>query len=246
MADGHRPPAVILVRPREEGNLGAVARAMDNMGLDELIVVEPAAPAGETARAFAVGSAVLDRHRRVGSVDEAIAPFHRLVGTTSGRGRAGGEVLLAPRELPEILAADPPETRAALLFGPEVGGLDLEELARCHPLVRVPCAPAQPTLNLAQAVLIVAYELYLARLEEAAPAAAGAVQPPATRAELEGLFAHLEEALAAVGFARDDTFAGVLRDLRRLAARAAPNSREVTLLRGVCRRVLGALGHRSR
>ncbi|HEX2223057.1 MAG TPA: RNA methyltransferase, partial [Thermoanaerobaculia bacterium] len=155
------PPAVILVRPREEGNVGSAARAMANMGLDQLILVEPAAEIGKVGVAFAVGAKhVLDGARRVGSVREALEPFRRVVGTTSTRDRRFGVPLLSPRELPAALAADPPGTPAALLFGPEVGGLTNDELALASLLVTIPCSPVQPTLNLSQAVLIVAYELF--------------------------------------------------------------------------------------
>lgn len=239
-------PHIILVRPTEEGNVGAVARAMANMGLGTLILVEPATALGGTARAFAVGARhVLEGHRRTGSLEEALAPYRRVVGTTSTRDRRIGPTvpLLSPRELPEVLAGDPPGTSTALVFGPEASGLTGEELACMSPLVRVPCSAVQPTLNLAQAVLVIIYELHMARLESRGfPTLEAATELPAAAAQVEGLFAHVRETLAAVGFDRDDTFEAVLRDLRRLAGRVALSSREVSLLRGICRRTLNAVG----
>jgi TrmH family RNA methyltransferase len=233
------PPAVILVRPREEGNVGAAARAMANMGLDRLILVEPAAEIGGVAKAFAVGArAILESVVRCASLREAVAPFRRVVGTTSTRDRSLGIPLLTPRELPAWLAQDPPETPTALVFGPEVGGLTNEELALAGAVVTVPCSPVQPTLNLAQSVLILAYELFLSRGEALATIGE---EPPATAAEIDGLLDHAAAVLARIGFDRDDSFPGVLRDLRRLAARAAPASRDVRILRGICRRTEGAL-----
>jgi TrmH family RNA methyltransferase len=238
-------PAVVLVRPREEGNVGAAARAMVNMGLERLVLVEPAAALGGVARAFAVGARqVLEAAERHGSLAAALGPFRRVVATTSTRDRALAIPLLHPRQLPAFLAGDPPGTPAALVFGPEVGGLTNEELALASAAVHVPCAPEQPTLNLAQAVLLLAYELHCdrsARSPEAAAPAGAAPELPATAADLEGLFAQAARVLDAAGFARDDTFPGVLRDLRQLAARAAPTEREVTILRGVCRRIQRAL-----
>ncbi len=238
--DGLSTPAVVLVRPREEGNVGSAARAMANMGLDQLILVEPAAEIGKVGIAFAVGARhVLDGARRVSSLREALAPFRRIVGTTSSRDRRWEVPVLVPRELPAYLAEDPPDTPTALLFGPEVGGLTNEELALASLLVTIPCSPVQPTLNLAQAVLLVAYELFQARVpagDTPPPASVGRPEPPATTAELDGLFDHAADILRRVGFERDDSFAGVLRDLRRLAARAGPTSREVAILRGICRR----------
>jgi tRNA/rRNA methyltransferase len=239
--------AVVLVHPREEGNVGSTARAMANMGLGELIVVEPAAPFGNVATAFAVGARhVLDDARRVPDLRTALAGFRRVVGTTSIRDRRWEVPLLTPRELPGLLAQDPPETPTALVFGPEVGGLTNDDLSLAGAIVTIPCSPVQPTLNLGQAVLIVTYELFQARRETPAVAVeevggVGSPEPPAATAEIDGLFHHLSEVLQRIGFARDDSFAGVVRDLRRLAARAAPTSRDVAILRGICRRAQRAL-----
>ncbi|PYQ55861.1 MAG: tRNA (cytosine(32)/uridine(32)-2'-O)-methyltransferase TrmJ [Acidobacteria bacterium] len=243
-ASGMTPPAVVLVRPREEGNVGSAARAMANMGLERLILVEPAAGIGKIATAFAVGARhVLDRLERAPDLHQALAPFRRVIGTTSTRDRRLGIPLLSPRELPGWLAQDGPEVPTALVFGPEVGGLTNEELALASAVVTIPCAPVQPTLNLAQAVLILAYELFLARGGETAPVSPP--EPPASAAEIDGLLEHASQVLQRVGFARDDSYQGVLRDLRRLAARAAPDSRDVRILRGICRRIEGALGKRE-
>jgi tRNA/rRNA methyltransferase len=241
-----RAPAIVLVRPREQGNVGSAARAMANMGLDRLILVEPAAEIGDVAKAFAVGArAVLDGLVRAPDLRTALAPFRRVVGTTSTRDRSLGIPILTSRELPAWLADEgtAPDTPTALVFGPEVGGLTNEELALASAVVSIPCSPVQPTLNLAQAVLILAYELFVARGET--PATVTAEEPPATAAELDGLLDHAAAVLERIGFARDDSFPGVLRDLRRLAARAAPVSRDVRILRGICRRAEGALGKKE-
>lgn len=233
-------PAVVLVEPREEGNIGATARAMANMGLEELVLVNPVAEIGRVARAFAVNAGqILDTIRFTDSLTEALAPYQRIVGTTSARARELPVAPLTPRELAGMLRGEHHQTTTALLFGSEVSGLDNDALSFCGTLVRVPCAPVQPTLNLSQAVLVLAYELYSARLEGDGGQDCG--PQPATGDELEGLFGQLLPLLAAVGFQRDDTFDSVLRDLRRLAARSGPTSREVSILRGICRRTLHAL-----
>jgi TrmH family RNA methyltransferase len=246
---------VVLVRPREEGNVGAVARAMANMGLTRLILVEPAVAVGEQARARARnGASILARARRATSLPAALAPFRRVVGTSSRRGRDLPAPPLSPLDLAARLAAQP-WSPTALVFGPETSGLTDAELALCGEVVTIPTALAAPTLNLAQAVLLVAYELHLGRdgreaaeARHAKPAARGsapgAEEAPATVAEIEGLFAQLEPFLAEIGFARDATFPGVLRDLRRLAARSPMTSREVAILRGICRRASLAIRRR--
>ena len=239
------PIAVVLVHPREEGNVGSAARAMANMGLAELILVEPAPEIGKVATAFAVGGRhVLESAKRAPDLQTALAPFRRVVATTSIRDRRWEVPLVTPRELPAHLAADPPGTPTALVFGSEVGGLTNDDLALASLIVTIPCSPVQPTLNLSQAVLIVAYELFQARSDRSPSLPRGTVgspEPPAATAEIDGLFGHVAEVLECIGFARDDSFAGVLRDLRRLAARAAPTSREVAILRGICRRAQHAL-----
>jgi tRNA (cytidine32/uridine32-2'-O)-methyltransferase len=237
-------PAVVLVGTQEEGNIGSTARAMANMGLDELVLVAPVSHPDRVARAFAVGAAdILDRARIVGSLDEGLEPYSRIVGTTSGRAREQRVPLIAPSELAGNLANGPADSKTAVVFGPEASGLNNEQLARCSFWVRVPCAARQPTLNLAQAVLIVAYELYLRRLDS--PPSRTDSPTPATSGEIEGLFSQLAPLLSTIGFARDDTFSSVLRELRRLAASAGPTSREVTLLRGICRRTQNTLDRES-
>ncbi|TNF76425.1 MAG: RNA methyltransferase [Acidobacteria bacterium] len=240
----HLAPAIVLVRPQEEGNIGAAARAMANMGLERLILVQPIAKIGRTARAFAVGAQdILDGAEIAPTVAEALGPYRFVVGTTSTRSRQLEVTLVAPRELPARLRENPPDTSTALVFGPEASGLNNDELSHCGLLVTVPCASRQPTLNLAQAVLVLAYELYLAR--QAPTDTSPATELPAATDEIEGLFDQLTPLLEGVGFARDDTFEGVMRDLRHLAARSGPTSREVQILRGICRRAQRALEHRE-
>lgn len=261
------PPAVILVRPREEGNIGAVARAMANMGLEHLVLVEPAPTLGGVARGFGVGGwHILDRCQRVASLNEATAPFRRLVGTSSARSRPLRHArVIDSRKLPAFLARDPPGTTTALVFGPEDNGLTRDELEGCEPVVNIPCAPEHPTLNLAQSVLILAYELYLAqnlpapgslwntaadtaenqvantRLSQELDSAANTA-PPATALELETLLQRTETMLEKVGVDQPGRRAVYLREMRRFARRGAATSREIRLLLRLANRALFALG----
>lgn len=246
-------PVVVLVRPQEDGNLGAVARAMANMGLSRLVLVAPAAdPASSMARAMAVGARpILETAEVASETAEALAPFARVVATTSDRGRVLARRPLAARDLPAVLDQDPLDMPTALVFGPEASGLTADELALCSPLVHVPCARAMPTLNLAQAVLLVAYELRRAGLLDGAseaehPASRDPEHRPAAQGDIEGFFRQVEPLLSAIGFARDTTYHGVMRDLRALAARARPTAREVRILRGIARRAEHALARPER
>lgn len=237
-------PAVLLVRPSEQGNVGSAARAMANMGLEELVLVEPAVEIGDTARAYAthLGAPILASARREPSLPAALGPFGRAVGTTSRRGaRILAVPPLTPRELPAVLAADPPGTATALVFGPERSGLERDELARLSPIVSVPCATENPTLNLAQTVLLLAYELRLARMAGVEVEAVATGDPAAVVDELEAFGSELAAILRRVGFERNSTFPGVMRDLRQLFARAHPTVREVAMLRGACRRIARAI-----
>jgi len=241
----HQAPAVILVRPTEEGNVGAVARAMANTGLDRLILVEPAVRIGAKARARAVGGApILEAAKRSPSLTAALASFRHVVGTSSHRERSFKSRTIDPRKLPERLASGDPG-HAALVFGPERSGLTTEELALCATVVRIPTASEQPTLNLAQAVLIVAYELFLAREVLASEAAPANQSTEATAGDIGGLFERVDSILHTIGFARDTTYEGVLLDLRRLAGRARLTDREVVIFRGLCRRLEHLLARRG-
>lgn len=232
--------AVVLVRPREEGNLGAVCRAMSNMGIGRLHLIEPAAPAGPTAQAFAVGARpLLEQATRHATLVEAIAPYSRVIGTTSARDRRLAVPLWSPRELAAELAARPEPT--ALVFGPEVGGLDNAELSRANAIVSIPAALAMPTLNLAQSVLIVAYEIFLAGAAPERPLTLPVGAPGAPASQVEGLLGQLDEVLGRVGFHRSGTYGNVLEDLRQLAARTRLTEREVKILRGALRRTARAL-----
>jgi tRNA/rRNA methyltransferase len=233
-------PTIVLVRPREQGNIGATARAMANMGLEHLRLVQPEEQPGRVAYAFAVGARdILDNALITDSLSAALQPFHRIIGTSSVRSREPTAQVLSPRELVDTLRREHSTTRSALVFGSEPSGLTNEELAHCGLVVPIPCSPHQPTLNLSQAVLLLAWELFQARELETAPDSS--LPPAATVAEIEGLMAQATELMTMIGFARDDTFGGVARELRQLAARAGLTPREVSLLRGICRRALHSL-----
>ncbi len=220
---------IVLVDTQHPGNLGASARAMKNMGLESLVLVRPKAPADPEAAARAAGAAdVLSRARIVATLDEAIGDCGPVFGTTA-RPRSANWRVVGAREAAVELATATASRPAAVLFGGERNGLENEELDRCQALIRIPCAPGYESLNLAQAVQLVAYEVRMARLGGAAEAATAA---HATADEMRALNAHLERVMARSGFLHEGNAAQLGARVRRLIARAAPDDGEVRILRG--------------
>jgi len=224
---------IVLVRPGRPANVAAACRAMKNMGLAKLWLVEPRPGLEDPAnRALAYGAwDVLDGARRAASLIEAVASSQAVVGTT---GLPTPEAW-SPRRLAEAAPGLAGTGALSLVFGPEATGLTTAERDLCHRLVRIPADPAQPSLNLAQAVLLLAYELRLALLSAPAPAAAGgeAGEPRASAGEVEEAVGELREALLEIGYLDAQNPDRILAELRGLLTRARPTPREVLLLRGL-------------
>jgi tRNA (cytidine32/uridine32-2'-O)-methyltransferase len=220
---------IVLVDTQHPGNVGASARAIKNMGLTSLVLVRPRAPADPEAAARAAGAAdVLARARVVQTIDEAIAGCGPVFGTTARLRNARWRVLDA-REAAAELAAASVSRPAAVLFGGERNGLANSELERCQALVRIPCAAEYGSLNLAQAVQIVAYEIRVAQLHGSA---ARDAPRPATAEEMSALELHLERVMQRSGFLHEGNAAQLGARVRRLIGRASPDEGEVRILRG--------------
>jgi len=226
---------IVLVRPSRPANVAAASRAMKNMGLERLWLVDPPPGLGDPeARALAYGAwDVLDRARVAPSLIEAVSGSTLVAGTT-GRDVAGA---WTPRRLASEAGGRAGEGTLSVVFGPEASGLTSRELALCHVHVHAPTHEGHASLNLAQAVLLVAYELRLAALggKGAAPE-----EDRATAGALEQAVVELREALLDVGYLDPANPDHILAELRRLLARARPTPREVKLLRGVARQVAWA------
>jgi TrmH family RNA methyltransferase len=226
------PISIVLVEPSHPGNIGAVARAMKNMGLERLVLVNPRQFPHSEAIARASGADdVLAAARVVGSVAEAVAGCGFVVATTS-RPRDQYFRVADVREAAERVLSESRRGQAAILFGSERAGLTNEQLEAAHLLIRIPASEAYPSLNLAMAVQIVAYELFRAHgvRIDTAPAAGPLADPE----EMERLFAHLGQVLEEIDF-RDRTQGGthLMARLRRLFQRAALDRNEVNILRGI-------------
>jgi TrmH family RNA methyltransferase len=230
---------IILVRPHSPGNIGSVARAMHNMGLHRLALVAPERFPHAEARMMACHAQHLLQQACVyPSLQEAIAPCHWLIGT-SARRRHYRLPPLTPRDLAHKLPDLCQANQVGIVFGPEDAGLTTAELDLCHEFVVIPTVPDATSLNLAQAVMIIGYEILHARYQPPSrPRAA-----MATTADLEAMYEHLRQTFAIRGFADMSAVDRVLDRLRRIFARTTLETRDVRLLRGIARQLAWALRH---
>ncbi|HUQ12037.1 MAG TPA: RNA methyltransferase [Steroidobacteraceae bacterium] len=226
---------IVLVEPQHPGNIGGAARAMKTMGLRELALVKPDKFPHKEATDLAVGAADLLEAAIVHpDLRSAVADCAYVVGT-SARLRSLPHNTSTPRELAERLAREV-GGRIALVFGPERVGLSNEDFELCHALVSVPADPTFRVLNLAAAVQIVCYELRLA----AAPELSGKPEHvPVDQREMELFFEHLERVLVDIGFLNPKHPRQLMRRLRRMYSRAAPDENEMNILRGILAAVQG-------
>src|SRR5688572_18189148 len=226
---------IVLVEPSHPGNVGAVARAMKNMALSELILVRPKAFPHPEATARASGADnVLQDTKVVDSVAAAVNDCGFVAATTS-RPRDQNFRALDLHEAAERIFDMSARGPAAVLFGAERTGLTNEELALAHLLIRIPANPEYPSLNLAMAVQLVTYELFRAAGSPAGtrPLSEPAV-PLAPGADMERFYAHLQQVMDEVDF-KDRTTGGthLMTRLRRLFQRCEMDQNEVNILRGI-------------
>ena len=224
---------VVMVRPRGSGNIGSVARAMKNTGLGELVIVGTARTRSFWARAMAVhGREILSQARCVESLREAVGDCGLVVGTTcrSGLYRKHSR---SPRELaPKILAAAR-EGKVALVFGPEDHGLSNKDLEPCQLLLTIPTHPAYTSLNIAHAVVICLYEIYVASLEP--PAESQVVR--ASAEQIERLFDRMRVSLLKIGFLDSENPEHMLFAFRRILGRAGLEETDVRIFTGLFRQI---------
>ena len=226
------PPAVILVRPQLGQNIGSCARAMLNFGLTDLRLVAPRDgwPNVDAGPSASGADSVLADARVFDTLQEAVADLHYIYATTV-RGRELTRPVVTPhRAAAEMRERDAP---SGLLFGPERSGLLTTDLVVAHAILTVPVNPAFGSLNLAQAVLLAAYEWYQAGATTEASVLAN-YDAPAAHGELEGLIEAFDAELAAAGyFAPPETVAAKRMTLRNLLTRPAYSGKEVRTLRGM-------------
>ena len=227
--------AFVLCRPIQSGNVGSAARALKNMGFADLRLVAPiASPENRAAVLMAVhGADVLANTVTYPDLASALADRSITIGTTcrSGPYRSSAVAL---RDAADKIIADAAANRIAIIFGPEDHGLSNDELKSCHRLITIPASDNYPSMNLAQAVMVVAYELRLAAMIEAKPAAALELAPAN---EVEAMFARMSDALVAIGFLPDDNPDHIMFTLRGIFGRSGLTEREADILSGMARQI---------
>ena len=247
-ATGEGGPAVVLFAPQLGENVGQVARAMLNFGLTDLRLVRPRFgwPNAKAVAAAAGAHAVLNGMRIFPSLEEASADLHHLFATTARPREMEKPVMTAEGAAVEARRLAGGGRRVGFLFGPERSGLSNAELALADAIVTIPLNPAFSSLNLAQAVLLCAYEWFLAA--DRTPPVQGEVpdEPPATKAELAGFLAFLVAELDRAGFFRSPTRRrSLVRAIEVMFERRRPTRAELNLLYGIVKQ-LAAAGGRPR
>ncbi|MBV8358925.1 MAG: RNA methyltransferase [Deltaproteobacteria bacterium] len=242
--------AFVLFKPKSLGNIGAAARALKNMGCRDLRIVQPAgfhiandseptrarqAPASDDAKKMAVhGRDILAAATIHSGLDSALADRTLVVGTTARAGLYRSEARPI-REVSHELSALSEANRIAFLFGPEDCGLTNEELKFCQRLITIPTAPEYPSLNLAQAVMIIAYELMLA--------AGAARELPSARQlaripDVDAMLSRMSQALVAIGFLPEDNPDHIMFALRAILGRAGLRPRELYIMNGIASQII--------
>ncbi len=225
-------PRIILVSPKSSANVGSAARAMKNFGLTDLYLVAPRCRIDAQAHALASHAGdVLDAATTVETTEEAVAGCTYVIGTTArDRASEGNTVLDARSGITRL-----PPAGGALMFGPEDSGLNNRDLDRCQAFITLPTS-AYASVNLAQAVNIIAYEWFSGQAERSAQPAPDL----ATRDQLEGLYRQMLDVMLHIGYTDPYRAGGVEHIYRRLLDRAEPTAHEVAALRGLFRQALWA------
>ena len=225
--------AILLHRPHFPENIGAAARVAKNMGIRRLVVVDPRDCDLTRILKMATHNAedVVTEMEVFDDLKKALESFQYVVGTTARTG-SHRQTVRHPRRMAEDLVNISQNNRVAIVFGPEDRGLRNKELQYCDGLVTIPSA-GFTSINLAQAVMILAYEIFLASTDEPKTF----VPRLANRDELEGMYDHLRGTLTRIGFVNPENPEYWMMSFRRFFSRIGLRAREVKLIRGICRQL---------
>ncbi|RME19912.1 MAG: RNA methyltransferase [Deltaproteobacteria bacterium] len=235
MTGGSTDIRFLLLSTEYGGNAGACARVLANLGFGPPVLVEPRFEDWAEARKFAVHAAgLLETAPRFDSLERAVADAHWVVGTSCrGRKHPDRKPPMGPEEFASRLRSLAAGEKAAVVFGPESTGLTNAELGLCQDILYLPTSPDYPSLNLAQAVALVAWEARKALGREAGREAGTAGRARVSAGEIEGLIGHMRRTLSVIGYLNPQNPDIVLDDLRKVLMRAEPDGRELAMLRGI-------------
>jgi tRNA (cytidine32/uridine32-2'-O)-methyltransferase len=221
--------SIILVDTKTPANIGATARCMMNMGMSRLVLVDPPIDPNKDSIKLAAGAdEIVKRAQVVPALEDALAGQNIVIGTSRHSGRLRGNIR-SPREMSERVASFVSTNNIAVVFGNEVNGLSNDQLALCHEIISIPSSDDFPSLNLSHAVMVVAYELFIA-LQTAVPSASRELAPAE---DLEQCYRHLQETLQTIGFLDRDQPDRMMSSLRQIFNRSQLDRREVSILRGI-------------
>ncbi len=225
--------SIVMVGTTHPGNIGAAARAMHNMCISNLVLVNPQCPVGEIAYARASGAnVILDKLRKTESLQEAVEDCN-LVIASSARVRSLPWPELTPDLMAQKIADLNHQSRAALVFGREQSGLSNEELQLCHYMVNIPTNPDFSSLNVASAIQVLCYELFMKAGHQAKARQSNVQESAATSQDLEGYFQHLQQVMTTTKFLDTENPGLLMQRLRRLYHRFELSKVEVNILRGI-------------
>lgn len=221
--------SVVLVDTHSSGNIGATARAIKNMGLKRLKLVNPSNPFSLESRTIASKAIdILESAQVYASLNEALAEENIVVGTTSTRRRRGRQPIYTPQEISLKIREYAQDRRVACLFGPERRGLSESQLSRCQYVVSIPADPNFPVLNLSHSIIIFCYEIFRAALVDSKP-----VPELASDLERHAMYSHIEQVLVEIGFLSSESPEHIMQAIRRFLGRAELAPRDVQIIRGV-------------
>ncbi len=228
---------IILVETSHPGNIGATARAMKTMGLQDLTLVNPKKFPHVEASARAVGAAdILDNAQIVDSLDRALSDASLIIGTSARLRRLTVE-LLNPANCAQLISSYPSSTPVAIVFGREDNGLTNDELNRCHYHLHIPTSPEYTSLNLAAAVQIVCYELRMAQLNKTEAIEPAITEPLATDHEIQLFYDRLEKTLIKIDFLDPEVPRKLMPRFKRMYNRIRLEKTELDLLMGLLKNI---------
>jgi tRNA/rRNA methyltransferase len=230
----------VLVGPRSAGNVGSAARALKNFGFTDLRVVSPLCdPSSSQGLRMAVGASGLLRSAAIcDTLEEALEGATTVIGASRRTGKHRWPHYRAD-EIAGLFGSNALDSDIALVFGREDHGLSDQELDRCTHLVHIPSSDDYPSLNLAQSVLLMAWEFQRVTLPSAD---AEDAEPMAEHGDREAMYSHLQEALLTIGFLKEDSTEVIMRRIRRMLGRAGLSENEVRVMRGIAHQTLWAAG----